>query len=258
MISRGLDKLIQGLTAANNWWRGCFTESVVRFKSVIGAPHVIFPIEAIKLHKPDWLVAQIEKAKQHKKPVKFVRCPGMHDFIQEGYLIRAHTDIHIKANSAGVVVTTPHASDNKLNPVPMDYEVVEGLPPIEGVKPVVMKIPLPYGIYTEPGHSVHLIPALMHFPYLDKLFVYPGTVDYEEFHTANFIITPIRPCEIVIKAGTPILQALPFKRVSYHGMCGPATEAENNHHRYRFASRVMGFYRRRFHFKKVYTSEVQE
>jgi hypothetical protein len=62
----------------------------------------------------------------------------------------------------------------------------------------------------------------------------------------------------VIKAGDVILQALPFKRVDYHGVCGKATQKEADQHHYGFPSRVMGYYRRAFHFKKVYTNEVQE
>lgn len=259
MIVRLLDRVIRGLTALNYRLRHWGGSSVLRFKSTIGAYHHITPVVAAKSIKPAWLKAQIEAAKRDRKPVKFVRCPGMHDYAEEGFLIRAHTDIHIKANSAGVVVTTPNLPDPKLNPTEMDLEVVGGMAPIvDGVKQKVIKIPLPWGIFSEPGHSVHLLPALMHFPHSDKIFIYPGTVDYEEFHTANLIITPMRPCEIVIYAGEVILQALPFKRIDYHGICGKATEREADRHRYGFPSRRMGFYRRMFHFKKTYTSEVQE
>jgi hypothetical protein len=258
MIERLLNGLIRGLTNLNNRVRQWGGASVVKFKSTTGAYHHINPVVHAKAIKPDFLKNQIEIAKKEKKPVKFVRCPGMHDYAEEGFLIRAHTDIHIKANSAGVVITTPNVHDPKLNAVEMDLEVVGGMAPIvEGVKYKVFKIPLPWGIFTEPGHSVHLIPALMHFPHLDKVFVYPGTVDYEEFHTANLIISPIRPCEFTIHAGDVILHALPFKRTDYHGICGKATEREQDRHRYGFPSRRMGYYRRMFHFKKTYTSEVQ-
>jgi hypothetical protein len=258
MITRLLDAGIRQLGKLNHWLRRIGSDSVIRFKSTVGAYHYINPVVAAKEIKPDWLKVQIERAKKERKSVKFVRCPGMHDYSQEGFLIRAHTDIHIKANSAGVVVSTPNVGEQRLAPVEMDVEVIDGLPPVDGVKLKVFKVPLPWGIFTEPGHSVHLLPALMHFPHLDKIFVYPGTVDYEEFHTANLIITAIRPCEIVIKAGDVILQALPFKRVGYHGVCGKATQQEADRQHFGFLSRTMGYYRRMFHFKKVYTSEVQE
>jgi hypothetical protein len=258
MIARLLDGLVHGLSTLSRRVQRWSANSVVRFKSTTGAYHHINPVVAAKGVIPEWLRQQISRAKLEKKPVKFVRCPGMHDYMQEGFLIRAHTDIHIKANSAGVVVSTPHIVDQQLHPTEMDVEVIQGLPPIDGVKCKVFKVPLPWSIFTEPGHSVHLVPALMHFPHLDKIFIYPGTVDYENFHTANIILTVIRPCEIVIPAGEVILQALPFKRTSYHGVCGKGTPTEIDQQRYGFPSRRMGAYRRMFHFKKVTTSEVQE
>jgi hypothetical protein len=258
MISRFIDFLIYGLIAFNGWLRRLFSDSVIKFKAVYGGPHVIYPVTTTKEIKPKWLEAQIEKAKLNKKSVKFVRCPGMHDYIQEGYIIRAHADIHIKANSMGVVATVPNASDQALMPAEMDVEVIEGCPPVDGVKLKVIKIPLPYALYMEPGHSAHLLPALMHSTFLDKLFVYPGTVDYDTFHTANFIFTPIRPCEFVIKAGEPLLHVLPFKRLNYHGVCGSSTAWEKIKHKHGFPSRVLGYYRRMFHAKKIYTSEVQK
>lgn len=263
MISRLIDLIIFGLIAFNGWLRRVFTDSVIRFKASYGGPHVIYPVTTAKEIKPKWFEAMIDKAKAETKAgrkgsVKFTRCPGMHDYIQEGYIIRAHTDIHIKANSSGVVVSVSHVEDPAMAVAYMDETVVEGAAPIDGVKMKVVKVPLPYGIYTEPGHSVHLIPALLHSTFLDKLFVYPGTVDYENFHTVNFIFTPIRPCEFTIKAGEPLLHVLPFKRMGYHGVCGSPTKWEKLKHKYGFPSRALGYYRRMFHFKKTYTNEVQE
>jgi len=259
MITRFIDLLIAGLMGLNGLLRRAFTESVIKFKATYGGPHVINPVLTAKEIKPHWFDALILKAKERKKPVKFARCPGMFDYMQEGFIIRAHTDIHIKANSVGVAVTLGQTLDPVLAVVEMDTEVVEGIAPIDGVKFKVIKVSLPYAVIAEPGHSVHLLPPLMHSPELmDKLFIYPGTVDYEDFHTVNLIFTVIRPCEFTIKAGTPILHALPFKRVSYHGVCGEGTHWEKTKHKNGFPSRVMGYYRRKFHFKKVYTSEVQK
>lgn len=257
MIARLIDFIIHSLTAFNGWWRQLSTDSVIKFKTIWGGPHVVYPVLTTKEIKPKWFENQIQRAKEKREAVKFVRCPGMHDYIQEGYIIRAHTDIKIMANSAGVSVTTPHG-DPAHPPVEMDASIVEGLAPIDGVKFKVIKVSLPYGVFMEPGHSAHLLPALMHSTFLDKLFVYPGTVDYERFTTANFIFTPIRPCEFIIKAGEPLLHVLPFKRVAYHSVCGLATTKELNRSRYGFPSRVLGYYRRMFHQKKTYTSEVKE
>lgn len=244
-------------------WHWLTAESRIRISCVFGDYWAGMPPTLARMYKPKWYEAMIERAKLEKAKtgkgiVKFRRCPGMVDYAQEGYLILAHTDIHIKANSVGISVSTPNISDPQLQPTPMDFAVIDGMAPIgEGVVKAVTKVPLPYGIFLEPGHSAHLLPALMHAgEYMDKIFVYPGTVDYDKFHVSNFIFSCIKPCEFVIPAGTPLLHVLPFKRVSYHGTTGPANRKEKAQLRYGFASRLTGFYRKVFHTKKNYTNEV--
>lgn len=264
MMSRFLLAVVAMFEWLNHKWQWWTAESRIRLSCVVGEYWAGFPPQLTRMVQPKWLKAQIEKAKAEKVSggkgvVKFVRCPGMHDYSQEGYLILAHTDIHIKANSAGQSIHLPQCHDPVLQPSPMDFEVIDGMAPIQSTVPrAVTKIPLPYGIYMEPGHSAHLLPALMHADYLDKIFVYPGTVDYDTFHVANFIISVLQPCEFVIPAGTPLLHVLPFKRVSYHGTTGPATRKEIAQLRFGFPSRVMGFYRKMFHTKKIYTNEVKK
>lgn len=246
-------KVAKSGRALLSWWRDKTDRSIIRFKCVFGGYYVSSPAVLTKKMLPEWFKEQVRSG-----TAKFVRCPGMYDYMQEGYLICAHTDIHIKANSVDVMALTPLNSIQELNPQKMDYEVVAGLAPIrDGVKKVVIKVPCPYGIYMEPGHSAHLMPALMHSPFLDKLFVYPGTVDYEEFHVANFIFSPLVACDFIIPQGTPILHVLPFKRVAYHGISGAATRLESDQHRFGFMSRVKAFYRKKFHHKKHYTIEVE-
>jgi hypothetical protein len=262
MIVRFFLLMAQLFEWLGNKWLNFAAESRIRISCVTGEYWAGFPPMLAKLVKPQWYKTMVEKAQAEaaagrKGVVKFNRCPGMHDYLQEGYLILAHTDIHIKANGVGISVTTPLCPEPNLQPVPMDFEVVDGMAPIAtDVVKAVTKVSLPYGIYLEPGHSAHLLPPLIHADYLDKIFVYPGTVDYDTFHVANFIFSCIKPCEFTIKAGTPLLHVLPFKRVSYHGTTGPATKKEVAWIRFGFPSRAMGFYRRMFHSKKVYTNEV--
>jgi hypothetical protein len=123
----------------------------------------------------------------------------------------------------------------------------------------VLKVPIPYGLFMEPGYSAYVLPALMHSPFLDKLFVYPGVVDYDKgFSTCNFIASPLHACELIIPAGTPLLQVIPFKLVNYHAVCGAASQREIDCNRFGFPSRVLGYYRKMFHQKKIYTSEVSK
>lgn len=237
--------------------------SILRFSYVHGPFYAGFHVEAAGKVRPEWLSEMIRRTKEKqargdkKAAVKFVNCPGMHDYAIEGFIIRAHADIHIKANSIGTIVSVPTIAEQQLHVSKMDMEVVEGMAPFQaGVVREVHKIPVPFGIYAEPGHSMHLLPALMHFPHFDKVWIYPGTVDYDEFHVCNIIISVIAPCDFVIPAGTPMLQGFPFKRVNYHGISAAPTQSEVAQLRGGFPSRTKAFYRRMFHKKKTYTSEV--
>lgn len=241
------------LMAVKQWFSRSSKESVIRFKCVFGGYYTEQPVELAKKVLPDWFRAQVKTG-----VAKFARCPGMYDFFQEGYIIPAPYDIHIKANRMGVVVETPNNPFPELISGPMEFEVVDGLVKFDDdVKKTVFKLPLPWGMYAEPGYSAHLFPALMHSPFLRDLYVYPGTVDYERFHTANFIFSPMRACEIVIPAGTPLLHVLPFKRVDFHAVVGRASTYELDRHRFGFTSRVKAAYRKVFHHKKHYSLEVE-
>lgn len=226
----------------------------IRFKCTVGGYYVSTPIVAARTILPYWLKKQVDA-----KDVKFVRCPGMSDLSREGYLMCAWTDIHIKANRQGTAVHMPLLTTPELNPQLMDFAVVDGLAPIDDtVAKKVTKLPTPWGVFTEPGYSAHVLPAVMHSPFLDKLYVYAGTNDYEDFHTCNFIFSAITACEIIIPAGTPLLHILPFKRENFHAVTGLANRLETDQHRFGFTTRAVGAYRRLFHKKKIYTIEVEK
>lgn len=258
-------RLIFWLERLQAWIDRRTCNAIIRFAYNVGY-HVTYHIERTSDVRPQWFIDMIANTKEKrtkgdkKAAVKFVNCPGMHDYSQEGFIVRAHSDIHIKANTQGVVVSLPHVGEPHLRAEKMDMDVVTGMAPFrDKVMPMVWKVPVPFGVHMPPGHSMHLLPALMHFPHFDKVWIYPGTVDYGNgFATANCIISVITPCDIVIPAGTPLLQAMPFKNVAYHGISAKANATEIDQLRHGFPSRVKAAYRRLFHTKKVYTSEVQK
>ena len=124
---------------------------------------------------------------------------------------------------------------------------------IDGVKKYAGKIPLPWSVQAEAGYSAYVMPALMHADYFDKIFVYPGIVDFDNFHTVNFVFSPIKECEFTIYAGTPLLQILPYKREDITAECDRATQKEIDKHVFNFPSRMKHYYRKFLHSKKSYT-----
>jgi hypothetical protein len=239
------------------WLKNVFEEKpTIKFKSFVGNSAVSNPVLPANKIRPEW-------TKNQEPEYKFQRCPGMLDFSHAGYIITAHSDIHIKANKSGVVFNVdlqgPYSEQDRklLQAKPFDYRMVAGMAPIaDGVKKVAYKIPLPWSVYTKKGYSAYVLPVLNNSDYLDKLFVYPGIVDYEDYHTINFVISPLKECEFVIPAGTPLLQVIPFKREKITAECGKATQDEYDEHAFSMPTRaIKGYYRRFLSKRKIYTME---
>jgi hypothetical protein len=221
-----------------------------KFKSYIGNFAVATPVMNASRIKPKWLRKQIGSQKFHD-------CPGMLDYSHAGYIITAHTDIHIKANSAGTMIVVegtavPADQAHRLNPTKFNYEVVDGMLNTPDVEKSAWKIPLPWSIIAEEGYSAYVMPALMHADYLDKIFVYPGIVDYDKFHTVNFIFSPLKECEFTIPAGAPLLQVLPLKREIVTAECDKATIKEIDEHMFNMPSRIKRYYRKFLSSKKTF------
>lgn len=235
-------------------------ELVIRFKSFIGDYSISTPVVAAKKVRVDWM------KKQKHTDHRFSRCPGMLDYAHAGFLILAHTDIHIKANTGGVVInygftpTMPEHDVNLLRPQPFEYQMVADMAPFqEGVKRNAWKIPLPWTVQADKGMSAYLMPALMHMgEFTDKMWIYPGVVDYDTYHTCNLVFSVIKPCEFTIPAGTPLLQVLPFKRFPIVGECGKATPHERDRQLQNFPTRARGAFWKYFHADKPVTMRGPE
>lgn len=234
-------------------WNPFRQEPTIRFKSIRGAPH-ISPLTTIRRASdmtPDWLAAQRDNGPKDK----FMNCPGMVDWMKTGYIIPAWDDIHIKANSAGTVAKFGR-SNVWLPPEPMNWKVVNGIAPQTApVKFAATKLSCPWGVFTKAGYSAHVLPALYHSPFLNDLYVYGGTVDYDSFSTINVMFSAVRECELTIPAGTPLLQVIPFKREPISAEVGRANQDEADFHAFGFPTRVRAAYRKFFHKRKKYTLE---
>lgn len=235
------------------------SQPVIRFLSFLSDFSLQTPVVAAKSYRASWMKKQA-KVNMDKR---FLRCPGMMEYSQMGFLICAHTDIHIKADDVGVSITLGHLpvmsqeEASQLNPAKFDYEMVRGMAPIsDAVVKEAWKVPLPWSIQADDGYSLYILPALMHSEFFDKLWVYPGIVDYDNYHTCNFVFSPLKECEITIPAGTPLMHALPFKREAFHGVSRKATEHERDKQFAGFPSRRPGAYLRFFRQPKQTTMDA--
>jgi hypothetical protein len=223
----------------------------IEFKAVIGRPDLYAPIVPARKVCPEWARRQREASKK----VNLAQCPGMFDFAHAGYIVPAWCDIHIKANRAGVVIQLDGslASLPGLSALPMDFSIIDGLAPIEdSVQRRAFKLPGPWSVQTAPGVSCYVVPALMHSDFLDKIYVYPGAVDYETFHTLNLMFSVLKECEFTIPAGTPLLQVIPFHQHTFEATCGNGDQDAKDRFTFQMPSRVKGYYRKVHHRKKRY------
>lgn len=226
----------------------------IEFRAVLGNAAICTPVVAAKSVRVDWM-------KKQSKNARFQMCPGMMDYASSGYIVSAHTDIHIKANKTGTKVIIDRFAKSKetqdiLQMQKFEYKVVEGMVEIEpSVLNGAYKIPLPWIVKTKPGYSAYVMPALMHFPFNDKLFVYPGVVDYDKFPIINFVFSPMKECEFTIPVGTPLLHILPFKREVINANCDVGQNRDIDRFFYTIVGSTKNFYRRFLSEKKTFKME---
>lgn len=171
---------------------------------------------------------------QHQKKtygsLRFAHCPGMIDYKNYGYIIPAWDDIHIMANKSGsmAIMGGPDTDKRQTNfPQPkfMGTDIGDGVLKPEGVPYEVIHIGCPWKIMPlNKQISVFAMPAFYHSDFLDDIYIYPGIVDYGKFCEINLICSPKRPCNVTIKAGTPLLHIIPFYGQHIKAGYGPASE----------------------------------
>ena len=231
-------------------------EPIIKFASINGNFAVSTPVVSAAEFKTKWFKEQT--------PSKSIRlCPGLSDYYKSGYIVTAHCDIHIKANKAGVVANLfPRGAPDQIVSIkdfelkPFDPEIVKGVAtPDTSVKFYAGKIPLPWAIFTQKGYSCHFLPALLHNDLSDKMYVYPGIVDTDNFHVINFVFTPLKEFEHTIYAGEPLLQIIPFKRENFTAICDKATEKEKDKYFFNIPTSMKQYYRKFLHKNKKYTME---
>lgn len=229
-------------------------EPVIKFKCDIPGYEVGQPVVTASSIKPDWMVSQSKKANMNNTP-QFSVCPGMHDYYRSGYIIPAWEDFeivvdekfaHINIGTSKHFICKPYEN--------MNYSVVDGCAPIDpNIKPHALKLPCPWKVFTKPGYSAFVLPALYHSPFLQDLFLYPGINDYDKYHTINVMFSPLREMKLKIYAGTPMLHVIPYKRENITCEVGVITPKEAAHADFTYRTKQPSFYRKFLHQKKRYS-----
>jgi hypothetical protein len=193
----------------------------------------VFPPEPIKYNIPEWY-----KKLKHIEGLETIKgCIPFLDTLTTGYLLRIPQDIHVKFN-------IPDSYGKKETTVKFAYDEIKnelenkdlyvnrtgkknahpifqclGSPFVEQNKnQPFLKIFNPWSIKTPSGYSCLFLPPLNNKD--DRFEIIPGIVD-----TDSFISEVHFPCifngykyeslETTIKAGTPYVQVIPFKKESW-------------------------------------------
>jgi hypothetical protein len=230
-------------------------QPMIKFKCDVPGYEIGQPVCRAMDVKPEWLVNQIKTAEKNKT-VKFSACPGMHDYYRAGYIIPAWEDFEIIVTNkkANIIIGTGHNAVSK-SFEQMDYRVVAGAANIDDdIAHHALKLPCPWKVFTKPGYSAFVMPALYHSPFLRDLFLYPGINDYDAYHTINVMFSPLREMHVKIYAGTPMLQVIPYKRETITAEVGLITQQENGIANFTYRTKAPGFYRKWLYKKK--TTEI--
>jgi hypothetical protein len=229
------------------------TKPTIKFKCDIPGYEIGQPVKKASDIRPDWLANQLKLADTNDTP-KFYACPGMHDFYRAGYIIPAWEDFEIIVTKEEATINIGKSPTFVCKPFErMQYSVVDGCANIDqDIKPHALKLPCPWKVFTKPGYSAFVLPALFHSPFLRELFLYPGINDYDAYHTINVMFSPLNEMHIKIYAGTPMLQVIPYKRENHTCEVGPITQTEHGQAEFTYRTGAPNFYRKFIHKKKKY------
>lgn len=230
----------------------------LEFADVSRSSYINWPIQRAKDVKPITYQHQLNTYNKHKFPF----CPGMLDYAQLGYIIPAWIDIHILANSAGVVqyIGSKHRGDGGFTPGRnMEPDIISGIfQPEDNVPLHPLIFCSPWSVFGNKNISALVMPPIYHANFLDDLYVPPGVVDYEKFHTINFVCVPKRKCEIHIKAGDPLIHVIPFYNKEINAGYGPASDYQKDKTRNEIKGSDKQYYRKYMMAKKFFGLNKEE
>ncbi len=218
-------------------------------------------------HYPPVLAKTLKPLREYQEnkfgSYNFPQCPGMYDYARYGYIIPAWSNIHIKANKAGVVAFTGSKGEDQqkrrstpfMQPLPMDKSIIDGAFELQDDVPLtVFNVGGPWKVHGKGNISGLLLPAYYHNNLLDNLYMYPGIVDYNGFTTINFIFTAKRKCEITINAGEPLIHFIPFiTNKNIKASYGPINETKKDYDQCIKWFHQLNFYRKYYMIRKKFS-----
>jgi len=181
---------------------------------------------------PDWYkeaAVNIEGAPPWEQP-SFKNCMPIFDAMTQGYIIPLYADLFVKLQENGVTgfhwksreesVIGSHSLDQTTD-LPLMEKSVGGQHSF--------KFTNPWLIQTPKGYSTLFIPPLNNpNPNFETISAIVATDSYHDYINFPFVWTAPDGWEGVLPQGTPICQAIPFKRVDFQHEIGVISPADRN------------------------------
>lgn len=173
------------------------------------------PIPASKM-LPDWFKKLDPTSEKNNNMTTAKRCRGIYDILASGYMFLWPFDAEIIKDQNGrlTVINARNKGNDKFHP--HDFFQVEGYPDInlEFQAHGIQKVTTPYRIQTPPGTSI-LVKQPPYRPEL-RTEIMEGIIDTDGYYGEFNILFIIKKLNfnrnIIIKAGTPLAQIIPFVR----------------------------------------------
>ena len=221
----------------------------IEFVDTTRSIYTHYPIQLAKTLKPLPYAAQ-----KAAGVYKFAQCPGMIDYAELGYIVPAWTDISILTNKAGTAISLSARNryDRGFKTCSMDSAIGLGILEPDDIPLHVKKIDSPWKIFTDKDISALVLPAVYHSSFLHELYIWSGIVDYQKFHTLNFIISPKKEGKLLIKAGDPLLHIIPFNNKLITAEYGPANDYQIDIGNNEIPGNDKQYYRKYFMRQKIF------
>lgn len=224
----------------------------ITFTDTAGVDEQYAPTPAVRV-VPDWYKNSPEYINGERlirdgsTPHTVKKCIPVFDAMTAGYIIKTYVDVQVTHREGFPYYEWPNFSAISFHPVEQ-----APLHPSKNGAPYP-KWHNPWSIKTPRGYSCLFVPPF-HNP--NGIFeVLPGIVDTDSYHApVNFpFVLHDLEWEGMIPAGTPMVQAIPFKRDSFHMRLGGTVEIEKqNKVTNKLRSLWFNSYKRQFWTRKEY------
>ena len=178
--------------------------------------HMFKPVPAVKM-LPEWFKRLGEDSGcEHNNSLTAKTCRGVFDSMSSGYIIKWPFDVRIQRDENGRLFCYKSRTGDNHDFKPHPHYQLEGYPDLllESQRDGVQKLNLPYRVRTPAGTSV-LMKQPAYRPDL-KTEAMEGIIDTDKFYGTFNVLFNIKKIDtkrkVVIPAGTPLAQVIPFVR----------------------------------------------